>query len=242
MEKVKTLIEGLDEMLEGGIPEGNAVLISGSPGTGKTIFGLQFIYNGAVKLHEPGVFVTLAEDEKQLKDNAKVIGMDFSTVKNASIIAPNPENFEAMVEEVKKECSKINAKRLVIDSLTLLETYAPSITNVKGVSFNEEVLEGVPIFTTPILGPDYIRRVIGDLIKEIKKLGCTLILTSELPKESQYLSRDTVSEFMADGVIILRSVIVAREMQRIITIEKMRGTPHDRNVHTFSITSKGIVI
>lgn len=242
MEKIKTLIEGFDYMLEGGIPEGNAVLISGSPGTGKTIFGLQFIYNGAVKLHEPGVFVTLGEDEKQLKDNAKVIGMDFSTVKNASIIAPKPENFEDMIEEIKKECKRINAKRLVIDSLTVFETYAPSITNIKGVSFKEEVLEGIPVFTTPILGPDYIRRVIGDVINEIKKLGCTLILASELPKESKYLSRDTVSEFMADGVIILRSVIVAREMQRTITIEKMRGTSHDRNVHTFAITCKGIVI
>jgi len=242
MKKIKTSIEGLDEMLEGGIPEGNAVLVSGSPGTGKTMFGLQFIYSGAVKFHESGVFVTLGEDKKQLEENAKNIGMDFDNVKEVSIIAPNPENFDVMKKKIKEEVQKMKAKRLVIDSLTILETYAPSVANIDSVCFKEEVLEGVPVFTTPVLGPEYIRRIIGDFLKDLKKLGCTMILTSELPKESNYLSRDTVSEFMCDGVIILKNVLISNENKRIIFVEKMRGTSHDRNVHTFEITNNGIII
>ena len=76
MRRVPTGIHGLDEIIEGGFIEGSVILVSGGPGAGKSIFGLQFIYRGAVD-GEPGIYITFEEDEESLKLIAKRLGKDF---------------------------------------------------------------------------------------------------------------------------------------------------------------------
>ena len=93
MNRIKTSIVGFDELVGGGFPELSSVLLSGSPGTGKTIFSLQYIYNGAKKYNETGIYVSLVEGIEQLKVNAKLVGIDFDNVSDkVKIIAPNLDN------------------------------------------------------------------------------------------------------------------------------------------------------
>jgi circadian clock protein KaiC len=81
------------------------------------------------------------------------------------------------------------------------------------------------------------------LIGELKKLNCTTLLTSELPEQGNWLSRDTVSEFICDGVIILRYLeYAAGGMPRSMLVRKMRGTKYDTNVFSMDITDDGIKI
>jgi KaiC/GvpD/RAD55 family RecA-like ATPase len=86
------------------------------------------------------------------------------------------------------------------------------------------------------------RRAIDKIIREIRKLGCTTIFISELMKGSDALSRDTVSEFLVDGVIVLRRALIGEKAHRILAVEKMRGTKQDENIHKFEITDKGFVV
>jgi len=232
MNRVKTGIFGFDELIGGGFPELSSILLSGSPGTGKTIFSLQYIYNGAKDYNEGGIFVS--------KANAKLLGIDLDSVSDkVKIIAPNLDNLGEFMKKIKESANEIKPKRMVIDSLTTAEIYAPSLVSVKGLEFME-VLDGLPVFTPPILGE--ARRAIDKLIRELKKIGCTSIFTSELFKASDSLSRDTVSEFLVDGVIILKRVLIGDKAQRVLVIEKMRSTKQDENVHKFDITSEGIIV
>ncbi|ODS40723.1 hypothetical protein BEH94_05095 [Candidatus Altiarchaeales archaeon WOR_SM1_SCG] len=242
MNRVKTGIFGFDELIGGGFPELSSILLSGSPGTGKTIFSLQYIYNGAKDYNEGGIFVSLGEGVEQLKANAKLLGIDLDSVSDkVKIIAPNLDNLGEFMKKIKESANEIKPKRMVIDSLTTAEIYAPSLVSVKGLEFME-VLDGLPVFTPPILGEAITRRAIDKLIRELKKIGCTSIFTSELFKASDSLSRDTVSEFLVDGVIILKRVLIGDKAQRVLVIEKMRSTKQDENVHKFDITSEGIIV
>jgi len=242
MNRVKTGIFGFDELVDGGFPELSSILLSGSPGTGKTIFSLQYLYNGARDYNENGVYVSLGETEEQLKTNAKNAGIDLDEVSDkVKIIAPVLDNLGEFMKKVKEAADEIKPKRLVIDSLTTTETYAPSLVSVKGLEFME-VLDGLPVFTPPILGDAIARRAIDKLIRELRKLGCTTIYTSEVLKGSDALSRDTVSEFLVDGVVILRRAFIGEKAHRIIVVEKMRGTRQDENVHKFEITDNGIIV
>ncbi len=242
MNRVKTDIDGFDELVEGGFPELSSVLLSGSPGTGKTIFSLQYLYNGAKKHNENGIYVSLSESVDQLKKNAKIVGMDYDKISDkVRIIAPNMDNLGEFMKMLKKTSDEVKPKRMVIDSLTTAETYAPTLINIKGLNFME-VLDGLPVFTPPILGNAITRRAVDRLIRELKKLDCTTIYISELLKDSDALSRDTVSEFLVDGVIVLSRALIGNKAQRVLLVEKMRGTKQDENIHKFEITDKGVVV
>ena len=86
VKRVKTGIRGFDELVQGGFPIASTILLTGSPGTGKTIFGLQFLYNGASKFNEKGLYVTFEQTERALVEQAKLFGWDFEKyLKNKSI-------------------------------------------------------------------------------------------------------------------------------------------------------------
>ena len=82
IDRVKTGIPGLDELIEGGLPRGDTILIAGKAGTGKSILATQFIYKGAIDYDEPGVFVTLEEPPHLIKRNMLRFGMDLDALIN----------------------------------------------------------------------------------------------------------------------------------------------------------------
>ena len=196
MDRVKTGVKGLDDMVGGGYPKGFSVLVSGSPGCGKTIFGLHFLMEG-VRGGEKCAYVTYSQSPRDLLDQASQFGWDVSKI---AFIELRPEEFEEAIAGKKYD-------RLVLDSLS-----------------------SVAVMTRDSLG-----RFMGKL----KQAGCTALLISELPKETSWLSRDTISEFLADGVITLKSIEAAGEVKNLLKVEKMRSTKIDKKSYLYNIGDKG---
>ena len=243
--RIKSGIEGLDDLIQGGFPEGSSVLVTGSPGTGKTIFGLQFLVAGAEN-NEPGIYLTFEESEKKVRDQGEQFGWDLQKLENEGKLVVNSVSdgdIGEIFKNLSDEAKRINAKRLIIDSLSTLLESARRYTS----KLQKEVYDlGKEKYGVRLPEPTekVTREDIFYIIREINKLGLTSILTSEAPKESNYLSRDTISEFVCDGVIILRLKTGGREgIERFLSIEKMRTTSQDGQIHHFEIEKgKGITI
>ena len=225
MERVKTGIEGLDELIQGGIPEGSAVLVSGGSGTGKTIFGTQFIYNGATLYNEPGIYVSLETNLKNIIWNMENFNWDIRSLQERNLMKIYRLNIgyaktrEEVIQRVDEELNtisqlvkEINAKRLVIDSVAAF-----------GIWFDS---------------PALVRSVLFEFVDRLKNLGCTTILTTETRGGRREFSAFGVEEFIADSVIALYFT----PPHRSIFIKKMRGTNHSKIPHPFEITSRGIVV
>lgn len=245
MKRVKTGISGLDNALFGGIPEGSTVLISGAAGTGKTILCLQYIYNGASKFKEPGVFLTTEEDVVNLKNQLKDFGMNPEPLIKKNLLRIERidvslgDDFIDIITDLVK---KIKAKRLVIDTLTTLTEFVSPVEMEKkrGVELISTIER---IFPIPISSRMLAKRTLYNLMNSLKKLKCTTFVTSELPEKSRWLSRDTVSEFICDGVIVLNYLeYAAGGIPRTLIIRKMRRTNHGMDIYPIEITKKGLVV
>lgn len=230
--RVESGIPGLDELLHGGIPVRNVVLLSGGPGTGKTIFGQQFLYHGLTK-GEPGILVALEEHPVQVRINMSQFGWDprpyeekglFAIVdaftggigeaaKRERYVVRSIDDIPSFLDVLKEAIRDLNAKRVVIDSVTTLYITKPAVA--RGVVMN-------------------LKRVLAGL-------GCTSILVSQISVGERGFGGPGV-EHAADGIIRLDLDEIEGELKRSIIVWKMRGTSHSMRRHPFDITDKGIVI
>ena len=155
---VPTGIKGVDEILANtGIPAGYVVFVIGSPGSGKTTLGLQFLYNGATKFGENGVYVSLDEDPHYLEKNAASMGLDLKKLideEKLVIVDASPIRFLpgevklgdisvgkrefaliSLIDAIRKNVERIDAKRLVVDPLATLILQFPDARSHAGYSF-----------------------------------------------------------------------------------------------------------
>jgi KaiC/GvpD/RAD55 family RecA-like ATPase len=218
MEKVKTGIPNFDELIGGGFYSGSSILVSGSAGAGKTIFSLQFLYTGALN-NEPGVYISLEENVESIERIAEEFKWNLKPLKAKKLLSIvrfslfSTANFEKFIFDT---ITKTNAKRVVIDSISAY-----------GASIKEEDK----------------RREVFRLIEAIKRLNCTVILTSEVPTDSLSItSRFGIEEFMTDAVVFLYNIRKENVRVRAIEVLKARGISHDRRLVPFEITDKGIAI
>ncbi|MEM5861376.1 MAG: ATPase domain-containing protein [Candidatus Aenigmatarchaeota archaeon] len=244
MERVKTGIDGLDEALGGGIPKGNVILVSGSAGTGKTLLALSFIYYGATKFNEPGIFISTDQTPEEIKEQAKNFGWNLEELEKKDLlrlyhIDVTQEKDMVYLKKLGKLVKEINAKRIVIDSLTTVTEFLTPLEIKKGTKIFETLEALVPV---PMSEAIIAKNILIKIIKYLKSTGCTCIVTSELPEEGQWLSRDTCSEFLTDGVILLRALTLTGEVGRSLIIRKMRYSAHNMDIHPFEITGKGIKV
>ncbi|MEM1606638.1 MAG: ATPase domain-containing protein [Candidatus Bathyarchaeia archaeon] len=221
MRRVPTGIEKLDEILQGGFPRGSTILVAGGPGTGKTIFAAQFIYFGAVKYEEKGVFVTFEESADFFKDNMLTLGWNFDDLQKKRLVTildfisiKGAENIEIVIEEIIKAVKALDAERLVIDSITAL--------------------------TTSLGGTAEIRIMMSILQKALRGLGCTTLLTTEIPWGESTLGTG-VEEFLSDGIILLEMNPRGNLLRRRLIVLKMRGTELNLRYYQYNI-SKNIGI
>jgi len=219
--RVPTGIDGLDALIEGGFLSGDVILLAGGTGSGKTIFSTQFIYNGATKYREKGVYATFEEDAKTLKRNMLRFGFDFErlerkgTIKVVDLETLKGGGLSANIEFILSALKEMDAKRLVIDSLTAF------------LSACTENLE--------------YRMLMHLIYKMLKTRGYTTIMTCSVPKGAKTLGLG-IEEFIADSVIFLENVVDSLELKTRFLIHKMRGTDHSRKYHNVIITEKGVQI
>lgn len=243
VKRISSGVDGLDELIEGGFPKESIVLVSGSPGTGKTIMGLQFLVEGAEN-NEPGIYVTFEESKKDIVSQGEGFGWDLKKLEDEDKLRINsekPKNLKQVIKKIQEEKDEINAQRLVLDSLSTVGIYATTLVDRDSIEFSDILSDEVKV-SQPIIGEAFTRRAIHSIIEKIKEMGLTSILTSELAKDSNYLSRDTVSEFASDGVLVLTKTSIGDEEQRTLVVEKMRSTEIDGGTHIINFMDRGIKI
>ncbi|MDY6769607.1 MAG: ATPase domain-containing protein, partial [Candidatus Nanohaloarchaea archaeon] len=199
IERVSTGVPGLDDLVDGGIPKNNLVLIPGGAGTGKSTLGLQFLVDGA-KRGETGVFVSLDERLEKVRRNARLLGWDLEKHEEAEelhFIRPDLYSFDDLMQKMDRAVRDTGAERLVLDSLTILGSYY------------EDSFE--------------VRRKIMELNQKFSELDATVFAISEIAEGESGISRFGVEEFAVDGIILLYYMQKGNVFQRGVTIRKMRG-------------------
>ncbi len=224
MERVKTGIPGLDEMLGGGFLPQTANLVEGAPGTGKTTLGMQFIYHGIVACGEPGLILTFEEFPQQYYRDAASFGWDFRRMEREGrlrVVMTSPEVSKADLEQVggriERLAREIGAKRVLVDSLSHFER------------LSEE--------------PARLRDIIHGFINSLKRENLTAVLTREsvaLLGEAEGTGDDVA--FLVDAYVLLRYVEIESVMRKALLVLKMRGSNHDKGIRQFGITSRGVEV
>ncbi len=237
VDNVPTGIPGVDKILEGkGIPRGHIILISGGPGSGKTTFAIQFLFSGATQYNEPGVYVTLDEDAMDIKANMLKYGWDLNKLEddkklvfiNVSPVRVTSERVEGLIQIGMKEF------RLV----KLIEAIRKGVNDVKAKRI---VVDPITIFMLQY--PNEIERIYAmrDLMRDLKKMDCTILLISEL-RGTGWEREHQFEEYLAQGVIILRASLSGSRLVRVFQVEKMRGLAIDNQPRPYELTSKGIEV
>jgi circadian clock protein KaiC len=227
LEKALTGITGLDEVTFGGLPRGRATLITGSPGCGKTMLGVEFLVNGARMYSEPGVFVAFEETKDELVANAASLKFDLDKLTREGMLAidhvhvdPNEiaetgdYDLEGLFIRLRYAIESIDAKRVVLDTI-------------------ESLFSG---FSNTALLRAEIRR----LFQFLKSFGVTAIVTGERGENS--LTRWGLEEYVADCVILLDHRVTDQITTRRLRVVKYRGTSHGTNEYPFIIDEQGFSV
>ncbi|MBU7042542.1 MAG: hypothetical protein HXS47_03040 [Theionarchaea archaeon] len=225
MQKVKTGISGLDKMLNGGLIAGRPYLVSGAPGAGKSIFGMQFIMQ-SLNEGKNGVYVTLEERKKGLKQNFQVFGWDVDKI---HVIEATPELANQMWA-IKTEDSFINMT-LNINNLT------DAITHLLQGDVERIVLDSLTTLKMLYASDIDARREVLSLMNFLTDTECTSLLLAETFDDER-----NMESFLADGSIELRIIEEKGIKKRAIEIKKMRGTDFDEQWRPMKITQSGIVV
>jgi circadian clock protein KaiC len=225
--KVSTQIPGLDEMLEGGLPRGRTTLVSGGPGSGKTVLGLEFLCRGAAA-GEPGVFVTFEEDAEAIRRNAMSMGWDLPGLEKAGKVAVVEARFGG--EEV------LSGEFDILGLLAILGGHA------KRIRARRIVMDAL----------DVLLRVFGDLRRErnelyrlhdwLVKQGMTSILSVKAHSGEDMASQCEFLEYMADCVLRLDHRVVGQVATRRLRVIKYRGSGFGTNEYPYVIGEHGIIL
>lgn len=232
VEKVKSGIPGLDELLFGGIPKRNVVLISGGPGTGKTILSQQFLYFG-LTYGEPGVLVTLEEHPVQIRREMSEFGWDVKKYEDEGLFAIVDAFTGGIGEAAKRE-------KYVVKSVDDIGEFIDVVRQaLKDTKAQRAVIDSVS--TLYLTKPSIARSVLMQLKKVLSGLGVTTFLVSQVSVTDRGFGGPGV-EHAADGIIRLDLDELDGVLTRSILTWKMRGTKHDLRRHPFEITDKGVII
>ncbi len=232
IERVRSGVPGLDELLNGGIPRRNVVLLSGGPGTGKTIFSQQYLYYG-LERGEPGVLVTLEEHPVQVRRNMAVFGWDVRKYEEQGVFAIVDAFTGGIGEAAKREKYVVTS---VDDPMELIDVLREAIRSVRA-----ERVAIDSVSTLYLTKPSMARGILMQLKRVLAGLGTTTLLVSQVSVTERGFGGPGV-EHAVDGIIRLDLDEVGGELVRSLIIWKMRGTKHDMRRHPFDITEKGLVV
>lgn len=243
--RVPTGIPGFDELVQGGFPKNSSILICGGPGTGKTIFSSEYLLRGAKDFNEKGLYVTFEQRADAIRDQASQFGWDMAAMEKKGMIkimaVPAVEIKREIIQQIKNLVKKEGIKRLVVDSLSTLVVNAPIYVEPNELAVKDVVGENV-VFSPPIIGDYIVKRFIYDFIDSLRELDCTTLLITESGQNSEFLTRDTLSEFVCDGVILINFESMGGNYSRSLIVRKMRQTKNDEDVHPIEISTKGMII
>lgn len=216
IERIKTGIIGLDEKLEGGFEKGSAIVVVGGPGSGKSIFGMQFLNQGLID-GEKCLYLSFEEGKDDIIKDMKILGMDPETYiekGNFIILESSPLDFEY---------------------LTILD-----ILRDKGIS--RFVLDSISTLSVYIDDPLKFRKLLLEMVSQLKRMNITSILIDEQAEERESGLKYFSGEYLADVVIVLYYTGLGGEFDRSMQIVKARRTNHERSLLPMKIGKGGIYV
>lgn len=223
--KVPTHIAGLDEVLRGGLPAGRTSLVSGGPGSGKSILGLGFLCRSAMA-GEPGIFVTFEERAAAVRQNAATMGWDLASLEadgklyvmeaivDPHVVRSGDFSIKALLAIIEGQANAMGANRIVIDAIDVL----------------------LRLFDDPKRELDELYALHEWLIDH----GLTTLMTVKTPQVREHAGQYEFLDFMVDCVIEINSRVVEQIATRRIRIVKCRGSGFGRNEYPFVITGDGL--
>ncbi|MEF8852179.1 MAG: KaiC domain-containing protein [Haloarculaceae archaeon] len=218
-------IEGLDRMIQGGVPERHLMVVIGGAGTGKTTFGLQFLRHGLDQEDtEKGVFITLEQTHDDIVATAEERGWEFRRHEregNLAVVDLDPVEMANSLDNIRGELpdliEEFGADRFVLDSVSLLE-----------MMYDQQARRRTEVF---------------DFTQSLKDAGVTTVFTSEASDDNPYASRHGIIEYLTDAVFLLRYVrSETRETRLAVEIRKIRNANHSRETKPYEITLEGISV
>jgi circadian clock protein KaiC len=222
-------IKGFDEITFGGLAKGRPTLVCGGAGSGKTLFGMEFLVRGAAEFDEPGLFVSFEESESDLLSNFASLGFDLKKLETENKISIDYVHIErSEIEETGEydleglfvrmgfAIDAIGAKRVVLDTLEALFS-----------AFSDQFI---------------LRSELRRLFRWLKDRGLTAVITAERGDEGSSLTRHGLEEYVSDCVISLEHNVVNRISTRRLRVVKYRGTIHGTNEYPFLIDEGGFSV
>jgi circadian clock protein KaiC len=223
VKRLSTGIPALDEMMGGGVPEGDSLLIAGSSGTGKSLIATQFLAAG-ISAGEPGIAAVFEERPNEYTARATEFGLDLQTPLAAGkleviYLRPLDLSVDEMMQEILDAVKRTGAKRLVIDSLA-----------------------GFEMALAPAFRADF-RESLYRMIFALTAIGITILSTLEMPETfTELLFSSYAISFLTDDIIRMRYVEIDGELRQIMMVVKMRRGAHSREIRQYEITAEGIVM
>src|SRR5450759_1646702 len=223
--KSPTGITGFDEVSMGGLPTGRPTLVSGPPGSGKTLFALQFLVHGATGCAEPGVYLSFEGNRAKIASDVRGLGIDLDALEQDGRLLVDAQSMarqtvetgefdlEALMVRMAFAVEKIGAKRVAIDSLESL-------------------------FAAFGSRPDLVRSELLRLFSWLEEQALTAVITGERAEDT--LIRHGMEEFLSDCVVLLDHRVVDEVATRRLRILKYRGSTHGRNEYPFLIGPEGL--
>jgi circadian clock protein KaiC len=218
-----TGVPGLDLLVDGGLPIGDAVLISGPSGTGKSVMTAQFIAAG-IRRGEPGVIAVFEEHPQEYMRRAKRLGIDLEAMVaqgNVSIIYIRPLDLspDETLLAVRDAVARIGARRVAIDSVSGFElALAPD--------FRQDFRESLYRFVGALTGT-----------------GITVLMTMEIVQTTSELRFSPyIISFLSDDIILLRHIEIAGQLRKCLAVIKMRNSDHSKELWLYDITEQGVIM
>jgi circadian clock protein KaiC len=214
--RIESGIPGLDEMLEGGFPFPSTILIAGHPGTGKTTFALQFLFDGAKRGEQGLYFTTFSEPTQWMLRftsrysfvNKDYLGKEIKYLDLSTTIKRQPHKLLDFIED---KIAEIMPQRIVIDPISVVDN---------------------------LLNLNY-REFLYDLSASLKNWQAVTILTGESKPMEDY---PLEIAYTADGVIILYNIEYEDGRRKFLEILKMRGSDHTTGKHAVDLSSNGFSV
>ena len=230
--KVKTGIPGLDSIISGGLKAGRTVTVSGPPGSGKTTFGLQYLYSGAKDFDESGIYLTMSQNIDDIKNDCKSYGWDFDDlITKEKILMVDERPFKIQDELIQKDESLYRGEQLPFEHLTQL-----ILSSIKRIEAKRVVIDSLTILAMQYNDQFYMRQGLQGMVQALENFGVTSLILSE------YSEKDKIplEWYVTSGIIQLRHTRKEDSMERTIQVTKMRGIKHSEQIHLIELDSDGL--
>ena len=231
LERLHVGIPGLDLITYGGLPRDRLTLVSGTAGSGKTVFASQFLAAGIAQADEPGVFVTFEERPEGIRRNMRSFGWDIAgwearsrwsfvdaspRYQTSTVFTGDAYDLTPLLAQIGAAIERTGAKRVALDSIGALVSQFDQIAPA--------------------------RQALFQMARALEAAGVTTVVTAERADDYGPIARLGFEEFVADNVVILRNALDGEKRRRTIEILKMRGCSHLKGEHLFTLLDDGIVV